>query len=204
MRSPHKKALLLAWFTVGYNVVEGLVAIVAAGASGSAALLGFGLDSFVESLSGSIIIWRFWKAGPEADEDQVGDAEQKATRLVAYTFFILGAYVVFDASKELASGEPPSRSLVGFVLGVASLIIMPILYLAKRRLGESIGSQSLIADSKETLACVWLSATMLFGVGLYYFWQIEWADPVAALLIAALIIREGYKTFNESKHNSGE
>ena len=202
MTSSRKKALLLAAFTVGYNVIEGIIAIVAASASDSAALLGFGLDSFIESLSGSIIIWRFWKVGPEADEGETGAVEQKATRLVAYTFFILGAYVLFDASKALVSGASPSQSLVGLVLGIASVIVMPILYIAKRRLGESIGSQSLVADSKETLACVWLSVAMLSGVGLHYFWQIKWADPVAALLIAVLIIREGYETFKESKEAS--
>jgi hypothetical protein len=112
MASTQKKALALSFFTVGYNILEGVVAIVAALIPGSTALLGFGLDSFVESLSGSVMIWRFWKYGPEADEDEVAGVEKKVTRLVAYTFFILGAYVTFDAStaSSCRRGRVPALS----------------------------------------------------------------------------------------------
>jgi divalent metal cation (Fe/Co/Zn/Cd) transporter len=138
MASTQKKALALSFFTVGYNILEGVVAIVAALIPGSTALLGFGLDSFVESLSGSVMIWRFWKYGPEADEDEVAGVEKKVTRLVAYTFFILGAYVTFDASTALFMQARPSTSIVG--LAIASIIIMPVLFYLKYRLGKAIGS----------------------------------------------------------------
>lgn len=198
MSSPRKKALILSFFTVGYNMLEGIISVTAAIMAGSTVLLGFGLDSFVESLSGSVMIWRFWKYGTEADEDEVAGVERKATRLVAYTFFILGAYVIFDAGKALYLREEPSTTIVGLAIGVASLIVMPVLFYMKYRLGKSIGSQSLVADSKETLACVLLSVALVIGLGAYYVWGTWWVDPAAALVIALLIIREGYETFRES------
>lgn len=199
MASARTKALALSFFTVGYNLVEGIVGVVAARMAGSTALLGFGFDSFVESLSGSVMIWRFWKFGPEADEETVAGAEKKATRLVGYTFLILGAYVVYASSKALFTHESPSKSVIGIALGIASILVMPTLFYLKYRLGKSIGSRSLVADSKETLACMLLSVALLFGLGLYYFWQIWWADPAAALVIAALLFREGYSTVRESR-----
>jgi cation diffusion facilitator family transporter len=196
--SSRSRALALSFFTVGYNVVEGIVSVVAAVLAGSTALLGFGLDSFVESLSGVVMIWRFWKHGTEADEDGVAESERKAIRLVAYTFFILGAYVVFDASKALYMREEPETSVVGLVIAVASLVVMPTLFIMKYRLGKSIGSRSLVADSKETLACVLLSVALLVGLGSNYLWRIWWVDPAAALIIGLLIFREGYETLEES------
>ena len=193
------KALALSFFTVGYNVLEGVVAVVAAIMAGSSALLGFGLDSFVESLSGMVMIWRFWEYGPEADEEETAKAEQKATRFVGFTFFILGAYVVFDSTRTLVKQEPPDTSVVGLALAVLSLIVMPVLFYLKYRLGRSIGSESLVADSTETLACVLLSVALLVGLGINYLWQIWWADSAAALVIAALIFKEGYSTLQESR-----
>lgn len=199
MASPRKKALVLEFFTVGYNILEGVVSILAAVAAGSTALLGFGLDSFVESLSGSIIIWRFWKYGPETDEDEVAEVEQKATRLVAYTLFILGAYVTLDAGKALYTRQKPDARLVGIVIALVSIVVMPVLFFLKYRLGKSIGSSSLVADSKETLACSLLSVALLVGLGANYLWNLWWVDPAAALVIAFLIFREGNEVFWESR-----
>lgn len=194
MVSSQRKALAFSLFTVGYNIVEGIVSVAAAGISGSSALLGFGLDSFVESLSGSVMVWRFWNYGTQTDEQQVKLAEKTATRLVAYSFFILGAYVTFDASKSLYMQEKPSISVIGIFVAIASIICMPILFYLKYRLGKSIGSGSLVADSKETLACMFLSIALLIGLGVYYAWGLWWADPATALVMALLIFREGYET----------
>lgn len=199
MSSARSKALALSFFTVGYNVFEGLVAVIAATTAGSSALLGFGLDSFVESLSGTVMIWRFWKFGSDANEEDVAKAEYKATRLVGYTFLILGAYVVFASGRSLVEQEAASKTVVGLALAVLSLIVMPVLFYLKYRLGRSIKSESLVADSKETLACVLLSVALLIGLGLNYVWQIWWADSAAALVIAALIFKEGYTTLKESR-----
>ncbi len=193
----HNKALLLSFFTVGYNILEGVVSIFAAITAGSTALLGFGLDSFVESLSGSVMIWRFWGRDRTADEE--ARVERKATRLIAYTFFILGVYVTFDACKALYLQEKPSTTILGLLIAVASIVVMPVLFYLKYRLGKSMGSQSLVADSKETLACVVLSVALLIGLGVHYLWQLWWIDPVTALVIAVLIFREGYETLRESK-----
>lgn len=196
--SPRTQALLLSFFTVGYNVLEAVVAILAAWLSGSNALWGFGLDSVIESLSGAVMIWRFWKydLSPESDEE-FERVESKAARLVAVTFFVLGAYVVATAGYSLYQGQAPETSLLGIALAVASLVVMPVLFLLKYRLGKAIGSRSLVADAKETLACVLLSVALLIGLGINYLWQIWWIDSAAALVLAVLIIREGFETLEE-------
>jgi divalent metal cation (Fe/Co/Zn/Cd) transporter len=197
--SIRQKALALSLFTVGYNLGEGVVAMIAMSLSGSTALLGFGLDSFVESLSGMVMVWRFWKYDPAGDEEEFEQIERKASRLVAYSFFALGSYVVFEAGHALYIQEAPETSIIGIALAIASLVIMPVLFYLKYRLGKSIGSKSLVADSKETLACVLLSIALLLGLGAYSIWKVWWIDSVAALVIAALILREGYETFQESR-----
>jgi cation diffusion facilitator family transporter len=194
------KALALAFFTVAYNLVEGGVAMLGAALSGSNALLGFGLDSFVESLSGMVMVWRFWRFDPTADdEEEFENIERRAARLVGYSFFILGGYVVLDAGYALYQQEAPETSLIGIGLALASLIVMPVLFLLKYRLGKAIGSRSLVADSKETLACVMLSVALLIGLGAFYIWRLWWIDSVAALVIAVLIIREGFETLEEAE-----
>ena len=183
-----KRALLLSIATVGYNVVEGVAAVTVGLLTNSSALFSFGLDSFTESLSGSVMIWRFGKERSEEDEERM---EQKAQKLVAYTFFILGAFVLYEAITQLIAHEEPEKSLFGIVVAVLSLIIMPSLMLAKYRTGRLLKSKSLIADSKQTLACVIMSATLLIGVGLNYFFGLWWADPLAAIAIAVLLFHEG-------------
>ncbi|MEZ6113349.1 MAG: cation transporter [Pirellulaceae bacterium] len=199
MPSTRSKALALAFFTVAYNLVEGGVAMFAAALSDSSALLGFGLDSFVESISGMVMVWRFWEFDPAKDEEEFEKIERRAARLVGYSFFILGGYVVLDAGYSLFQQEAPEISLIGIGLAVASMIFMPVLFLMKYRLGKAIGSRSLVADSKETLACLMLSVALLIGLGTFYIWQLWWIDSVAALVIAVLIVREGFETLEESE-----
>lgn len=199
MSTVRSKALALSFFTVAYNLVEGVVAMVAAADSGSDALLGFGLDSFVESLSGLVMVWRFWKYDPgDEDEEAFERIERRAARLVAVTFFVLGGYVIIDAGLALLRREVPETSLLGIGLAVASVMVMPALFLMKYRLGKSIGSRSLVADSKETLACVLLSVSLLIGLGAFYLWRLWWIDSVTAMVIAALIIREGFETLEDA------
>jgi cation diffusion facilitator family transporter len=192
-----KKALLLSYFTVGYNILEGIISIIAGIlASGSIALIGFGLDSFIESLSGGIMIWRFGKHGKVSEEEEE-KAEKRATKLVASTFFILGAYVLYESVKKLYLREKPDSSLFGIIIAIVSMIVMPFLFYAKYKTGKAINSKSLIADSKETLACVFLSVALLIGLGLNYlygFWQ---ADPIVGLVIVIFLVREGFETLEE-------
>ena len=189
----HRKALLLSYFTVGYNIIEFIVSLIAGILSGSIALIGFGLDSFAESLSAGIMIWRFRKHGriSEQEEERI---ERKAERLVGYTFIILAGYILYESIDNLINSEIPEPSLLGIIIALLSLIIMPILFYKKYQTGKAINSRSLIADSKETLACSFLSIALLIGLGANYifgFWQ---ADPIVGLLISVFLIREGFET----------
>ena len=194
-----KKALLLSYFTVIYNILEGIISI-AAGlmAGGSIALIGFGLDSFVESLSGCVMIWRFRKHDTISEEEEER-IERKAERLIGITFFVLGAYVLFESVRKLYSRSPADPSILGIVIAVVSIIVMPVLFYLKYRTGKAIGSRSLVADSKETLACVFLSVALLIGLTLNYlygFWQ---ADPIVGLIIVFFLVKEGYETLTEEE-----
>jgi divalent metal cation (Fe/Co/Zn/Cd) transporter len=186
--SNRSKALWLSIATVGYNVIEGIAAIVVGLVTNSSALVGFGADSFIESISGSVMIWRFSKVRSSEDEERV---EERAEKLVGYSFFILGAYVLYEAARQLFFGEAPDRSAFGIILATLSLVIMPFLYLAKNRLGKKMGSRSLVADSKQTLACIMLSATLFIGVSLNYFFGLGWADAAAGVIISLFIFHEG-------------
>jgi len=194
----HKKALWLSYFTVGYNLVEGIVSIIAGILAGSIALVGFGLDSFVESLSGSVMIWRFRKHGKISKEEEER-VEKKAIRLVAYTFFVLGAYVLYESVKKIYSQEIPDPSLFGIIIAVVSIIAMPVLFYMKCRTAESINSRSLAADSKQTLACVFLSVALLIGLGLNYLYGLWQADSVVGFVVVTYLIKEGYAALKEGK-----
>lgn len=190
----NRKALLLSYFTVAYNIVEGVLSVFAGALAGSIALIGFGMDSFVESLSGGVMIWRFRKH-EEMSEEEVENAERKAIKLVAYTFFILAAYILYESINKLVYREAPDPSLFGIIIAVISLIVMPVLFYHKYKTGKQLGSSSLVADSKETLACMFLSFGLLVGLGVNYlfgFWQ---ADPIIGLVIVFFLIREGYELF---------
>jgi divalent metal cation (Fe/Co/Zn/Cd) transporter len=175
----------LEYFTLGWNVVEAAVAIGAGVLAGSIALVGFGADSVIESLSGAVLLWRL--QSHEADEER----ERRALKLVGWTFLVLAAYVAFEAGRDLLRRETPETSWVGIGLAVASLIVMPLLARAKRRVAVRLDSRALAADSRQTDLCAWLSAILLGGLGLNALWGWWWADPVAALIMVPIIVREG-------------
>lgn len=185
----NRKALWLSYFTVIYNILEGIVSVVAGAASGSIALVGFGLDSFLESISGSIMIWRFTGSGHSQEHDE--RKELTAIRLVAVSFFIFGAYVLFESVRKIYMLQIPDPSLVGIIIALVSIIVMPVLYILKRDTGKSVGSLSLVADSRQTLACVFLSFALLFGLLLNYMFGLWWADPAIGILIAFFLFKEG-------------
>ncbi|MFC2038563.1 cation diffusion facilitator family transporter [Chloroflexota bacterium] len=192
-----RKGLVLEYFTVAYNVVEAVASIVFGSIAGSIALVGFGLDSIVESLSGVILIWRLHKHNKISAEEEER-IEKRATRFVAVTFFILGIYILYESIQKLVTAETPDTSLPGMIIAVVSLIIMPLLAWQKLKTGKSIGSMALVADSKETLACAFLSVALLLGLGLNYlfgFWQ---ADSIAGLIIVAFLFKEGWESWTES------
>ena len=185
------RGLRLEYLTVGWNVVEGLIAVVAGVAAGSIALIGFGVDSFVETISGAILVWRLRaEEGGMADEERIELVERRASRLVAVSFLILAGYVAFEALRSLAGEERPDVSPVGIALTAVSIAVMLWLASAKRETGEALGSQALIADSHQTYACWYLSVTTLIGLALNATLGLWWADPVAALVIAIFLVRE--------------
>ena len=184
-----RRARVLAWFTIGWNSVEGLIGIGSGLAAGSVALVGFGVDSYVEVLSGAVVLWRLSKErhGSELSEA----AEHRALRIIAGTFFALAVGVAAESVRKLTTGEHPSASPAGMALTVASLVVMPLLARAKRKVGRQLGSAALQADATETVLCVWLSAIVLAGLVLNAAFGWWWADPVAALGIVYVAAREG-------------
>lgn len=190
MEHLYTKALKLSYFTVGYNILEGIISIIAGAYAGSIALVGFGLDSFVESLSGSIMIWRFRKHGIVSEEEEE-EVEHKALKLVGYTFFILAVYILYESITKLYYKEIPDVSLVGIIVAILSIIIMPILYVNKVHVGKAINSKSLRSDAKETLACTFLSVALLLGLGLNYLWGLWQADPIVGIIVALYLVKEG-------------
>lgn len=196
-----ERGLRLESLTVGWNVFEGLVAIGAGLVSGSVALVGFGLDSLVETVSGLILIWRLRVERDGAAEERVERVEQRAERLVGVTFLVLASYVGFEAARSLLSAEAPEASPVGIVLTAVSLGLMLWLARAKRQVGEALGSRALIADSEQTRACWILSAVTLTGLvanALLGWW---WADPAAALVIVVFLVREGLEALRGEEHD---
>ena len=194
-RSPLlSRALQLAYFTVVWNVGEGIVAIWAAVGSGSDALLGFGLDSGVESLSGLVLVWRINVERRTVERTE--DAEAKALKLIGVTFFLLAAFVAFEAITSLRNGERPEVSLVGIVITSLSIVVMPQLARRKEKVGTALGSRAVLADSAETWACVYLSVVVLAGLALHAVFGWWWADPVAALGVVVFLLKEGWGTFS--------
>ena len=181
------RARWLEYLTVGWNLVEAVVGIAAGVVAGSSSLIGFGLDSVIESLSGGVLLWRL------RDGDQGEQRERRAQQLVGVSFFVLALYVSYESLGSLAGGEAPDVSLVGIGLAVLSLIVMPVLARAKRKAARQIGSYALEADSRQTDLCAYLSAVLLVGLGLNAALGWWWADPVAALGMVAIMITEGVR-----------
>ncbi len=184
-----RRGVWLAWFTIAWNSIEGIAGIAAGIAAGSIALIGFGVDSYVEVFAGAVIVWRLSK---ERHGEQLSDAaEARAVRLIAVTFLILAAGIGFESVRKLLVGAEPDESWFGIGLAVVSLIVMPLLARAKRRVGEQMGSRAVTADATETVLCVWLSAILLAGLGLNALFGWWWADPLAGLGIVYIAGREG-------------
>lgn len=178
----------IRWFvaaTISYNVVEAVIAITEGHRVSSAALVGFGLDSVIEVASAAAVAWQFAGSDPER-------REKVALRIIAFSFLALALYVSVDSILALAGlNEHAQHSSIGIALAAASLVIMPMLSWAQRRAGREVGSLSAVADSKQTLLCTYLSAVLLFGLVVNSLFGWSWADPVAALLIAGIAVREG-------------
>ncbi|MFA6596530.1 MAG: cation transporter [Ignavibacteriaceae bacterium] len=186
----YKKGLRLEYFTVGYNILEAIAALLLGGIASSVALIGFGLDSIVESLSGGVLIWRLSK-GRTLSKEHEEKIEVRAQKFVAVTFFVLGGYVLVESVLALADGKPPEESIGGIILAILSLIIMPLLGKAKMKVGKELNSRALIADAKETFACAFLSIALLSGLAANYFWGFWQADPIAGLVIVYYLFKEG-------------
>lgn len=190
------RGIRLEYLTIGWNVVEGLVSIGAAFASGSVALLGFGVDSFVESVSGVVLVWRLRsERHGELDEEAVGRVEHRAERLVAISLMLLGVYILLDAGWSLLNADRPGTSPIGIVVTTLSLGVMGFLARAKRTTGEALGSRALIIDAFQTTTCLWLSATTLVGLAANALLGWWWADPAAAVVIALLVLREAIEAW---------
>jgi len=178
----------LEYFTIAYNSLEGLIAVVAGLIAGSIALVGFGFDSLIEVTSGTVLLWRLHADVDEARRERV---EAISLRIVGACFVVLAIYVIYDSVKSLMRREAPEESLIGIGLAAVSLIVMPLLVRAKRRVARGIKSNALMADSKQTELCTYLSAILLVGLLLNALLGWWWADPVAALVMVPIILREG-------------
>jgi divalent metal cation (Fe/Co/Zn/Cd) transporter len=178
----------LEYFTIAYNSLEGLIAVVAGIIAGSIALVGFGFDSFIEVTSGAILLWRLYA---DVDESRRERVEAISLRIVGICFLALAAYVSYDSIKSLVRREAPSESIPGIILAIGSLIVMPLLVRAKRKVARSINSGALMADAQQTAVCTYLSAILLGGLVLNAVFGWWWADPVAALIMIPIIIKEG-------------
>lgn len=182
-----RRIRLLVAATITYNVIEAAVAITAGAIASSTALIGFGLDSIIEVSSAAAVAWQF-----SARDHDVREAREKATlRIIAVSFFALAAYVAFDAVRALTGTGEAQPSVPGIAIAALSLAIMPFLSAAQRKAGRELGSASAIADSKQTLLCTYLSAVLLVGLIVNATLGWSWADPIAALVIAAVAVREG-------------
>ena len=183
-----RRGRYLEYFTIGYNSLEGLIAVAAGLLAGSIALVGFGFDSLIEVTSGALLLWRL-----HADVDEVKRERVEAItlRLVGICFLVLALYVTHNSVESLLRHEAPDESLIGIILAAVSLVVMPLLVRAKRRVARSINSGALMADSKQTELCTYLSAILLGGLLLNALLGWWWADPVAALIMIPIIVKEG-------------
>lgn len=183
-----QRGIRLEYLTVAWNVIEGIVAVASGVASGSIALVGFGIDSFIETSSGGILLWRLRAERLGHDAERV---ERRALKLVGVSFLLLAAYVAFDSAKSLIGREAPEQSPIGIAVAVMSLIVMPWLAHQKRTTAEGLLSRALRADSRQTSLCFYLSVILLAGLVLNALIGWWWADPVAGLCMVPIIVNEG-------------
>jgi divalent metal cation (Fe/Co/Zn/Cd) transporter len=178
----------LEYFTIAWNTLEGLVAVVAGALAGSISLVGFGIDSFIEVTSGGVLLWRM---SVDADVRKRERREKLSLRIVGLCFLALAAYVGYESISDLVSRNSPEHSIPGIVLACVSLVVMPLLSRAKKKVGNELGSAAMHADAKQTDFCVYLSAILLLGLVLNAALGWWWADPVSALIMVPLIAKEG-------------
>jgi len=185
-----RRARLLAWGGNGWHVVEFLIAVGAGIAAGSIALIGFGADSLVEALAGMVVVWLF-SGGRGASES----AERRAQQLIAASFFVLAAYVTVESVRDLVGGHHPQASWVGIGLAAFTAPTMPLLARAKRRVGRELNSSATVKEASQNQLCAYLSVALLVGLLLNAVWGLWWADPAAALVIAAVAVKEGRESW---------
>jgi divalent metal cation (Fe/Co/Zn/Cd) transporter len=178
----------LEYFTIGWNAVEGLVALGAGVLAGSISLVGFGIDSFIEVTSGSVLLWRM---AVDVDEHRRTANEKRALRFVGVCFLLLAAYIAYESATALWVRRAPEHSIPGIILACVSLVVMPLLSREKRKVGHALRSAAMHADAKQAEFCTYLSAILLFGLLLNIFFNLWWADPIAALVMVPIIAKEG-------------
>jgi divalent metal cation (Fe/Co/Zn/Cd) transporter len=191
-----RRAIRLEYFTISWNLLEALIALGAGFVAGSIALVGFGLDSIIETISGAALLWRLRQRG-----EFESHADSRALRIVGLTFFALAAYVGYESVRNLWFRQRPEESLVGIILAAVSLVVMPLLGRAKRGVARELGSRALAADAMETYLCSLLSATLLVGLLLNATLGWWWADPVAALVMVAVMVHEGVEAFRPEEED---
>jgi divalent metal cation (Fe/Co/Zn/Cd) transporter len=178
----------LEYFTIAWNCIEGIVAVMAGAWAGSISLVGFGVDSFIEVASGTALLWRM---SVDANAHRREQSERLALRIVGFCFVVLAAYIAVEAISGLRSGEAPAHSIAGIAVACASLVVMPLLSRAKRRVGKAMDSEAMNADARQTEFCTYLSGILLGGLLLNALWGLWWADPIAALMMVPIIANEG-------------
>jgi divalent metal cation (Fe/Co/Zn/Cd) transporter len=176
------------YFTIGWNTLEGLVAVIAGAVAGSVSLIGFGIDSFIEVTSGSALLWRM---SVDADVHRRERNERRALQVVGVCFLCLAVYITYESTTDLWSKRAPEHSIPGILLACVSLVVMPLLSRAKRRVGHALGSAAMHADAKQTEFCTYLSAILLAGLLLNAIFGLWWADPLAGLIMVPIITKEG-------------
>jgi divalent metal cation (Fe/Co/Zn/Cd) transporter len=187
-RALARRGKRLEYFTIVWNCFEGLIAVSAGALAGSISLIGFGVDSFIEVTSGSALLWRM---SMDADTHRREHIERRTLRIVGACFLALAAYVACEAVRDLIGQEAAAHSLAGILLACVSLVVMPMLSRAKRRVGAAMQSRAMQADATQTAFCAYLSAILLGGLLLNSLWGWWWADPVAALVMVPIIAKEG-------------
>jgi len=194
-----RRGLRLEMLTIGWMLVEAIVGITAGWLVRSIALVAFGLDSVIELISGSVLFYRLRAEAAGVGEAATDDLERRALRVVGSTFFLLAAYAVYESALIILGPELPQPSSVGIALALLALIAMPLLGVAKWRVGITLGSQALVADAKETFVCAGLSFTLLLGLSLNAVLGWWWTDPVAALAMVPFLIREGWEALTDAR-----
>jgi divalent metal cation (Fe/Co/Zn/Cd) transporter len=187
----------LEYFTIAWNSLEGLVALIAGAVAGSISLVGFGIDSFIEVTSGAALLWRM---SVDADVEGRERNERSSLRIVGVCFVVLAAYILYESISDLTARRAPQHSLPGIVLACVSLVVMPILSRAKKRVGNELGSRAMKADARQTDFCVYLSAILLAGLVLNAALGWWWADPASALVMTPIIAKEGFEALKGESH----